>query len=431
MHYGVVFIFGKGFHQKKINNNSSKLPFCYYYLKGFHFFKKRSQKERNRLKSLHKLRPLLKSFVEKGPAGCACSVMHEGKTVFEDFVGNMDLETEKAISPDTIYRIYSNTKVVTCVAALMLYERGLFLLNDPLEDYLPEFKNPQVYRTNSDGEVSISPATRSITVKDLFTMTSGLTYEGDGNETERHVKKALKNEFSDSLDVRKLSKILASIPLAFDPGTQWQYGFSHDVLGALIEVLSGKTFGQFLKDEIFGPLKMEDTFFKIPDEQRESLCSLYNRDEDGSLIKNTVMDGNYQQVSRLESGGAGLLSTLSDYSRFAHMLASGGEIDGVRILGRKTIELMSTNHLQPELFSYFNWDHLKGYGYGLGVRVMMNPPLSGSNSSLGEFGWSGLAGTWVLIDPKENLSAVYMQQMFPHFEAYHQPRLRSVIYGAL
>ena len=176
---------------------------------------------------------------------------------------------------------------------------------------------------------------------------------------------------------------------------------------------------------------MNDTFFKIPEVKRVRLASLYDRGEDGHLTKNTKIDANYQPDTKFESGGAGLLSTLSDYSRFAHMLANGGAFEGERILGRKTIELMATNQLVPEQAQYFSWEHMKGYSYGLGVRVLTNPALAGSNSSIGEFGWSGLAGTWVAIDPKENLSAVYMQQMFPHMEAYIQPRLRSVIYGAL
>ncbi|MGM0878061.1 MAG: serine hydrolase domain-containing protein [Bacillota bacterium] len=389
------------------------------------------------MNSLHKnLKPLLRNFVENGPAGCACSVTHQGETVFEDFVGVEDLETQKPISPDTIYRIYSMTKIVTCTAALMLYERGLYLLNDPLEDYLPEFKDPQVFRTDDKGEIYISSATRSITVKDLFTMTSGLTYPGDSNETERQVTKAMqalqqKEDHGEKMNIRTMSKTLASIPLAFDPGSRWHYSLSHDVLGAFIEVVSGKSFGQFLKDEIFEPLSMNDTFFRIPKEKKDRLCSLYNRDENGNLTKNTKMDAQIQPDATFESGGGGLLSTLSDYSRFAHMLANGGELAGARILGSNTINLMATNQLTAENSPFYNWKYLKGYGYGLGVRVMIDPASGGSNSSIGEFGWSGLLGTWVLIDPIEKLSAVYMQQMMPNFEAYHQPRLRSVIYGGI
>jgi len=384
------------------------------------------------MKTIHHLQPLLRSFLEKGPAGCACSVYHQNEQVFEDYVGYADLETKKPITPDTIYRIYSMTKVVTCVAALTLYERGLFLLEDPLEEYLPEFKNPQVYREGENGEIHVTPAAKSIRVKDLFTMTSGLTYGGEANETERQVKKAMNLlQKEDTFSVRALSKALANIPLAFDPGTQWRYGLSHDVLGAFIEVVSGKTFGQFLREEIFRPLSMDDTFFKIPDDKKERLSSLYDWKEPGVLQKNSKMDEEFQPGTLFESGGGGLLSTLNDYSRFAHMLANGGTLNGERILGVKTVELMSRNHLQPEQVATFNWDHLKGYGYGLGVRVMVNPALAGSNSSIGEFGWMGMAGTWVMIDPKEQLSAVYMHQLLPNFETYTQPRLRNVIYGAL
>lgn len=383
-----------------------------------------------------RLDTLLKSFVDRGPAGCACSVIKDGETLYEGYFGYADLETKKPIAPDTIYRIYSMTKVITCTAALILYERGLFTLNDPLEEYLPEFKNPQVYHQTPNGNMYIAPAKRSILVKDLFTMTSGLTYGGNQNEAERQTSKVMeelrrKEADGEKYDVRTLSKALAKIPLAFEPGTHWRYSLSHDVLGAFIEVVSGKSFGEFLREEIFEPLGMEDTFFRIPPEKKDRLCSLYNRSEDGTLTKNTSMDVHFQPDATFESGGGGLLSTLRDYSRFAQMLACGGQLDGVRILGSKTIDLMRTNHLGPQQLADFDWPYLAGYGYGLGVRVMMDPVAAGGNGSIGEFGWCGLAGTWVLIDPAEKLTAVYMQQMMPNFEEYHQPRLRAVIYGAL
>ena len=384
----------------------------------------------------NRLDDLLKSFVDRGPAGCACSVIKDGETMYEGYFGYADLETQKPIAPDTIYRIYSMTKVITCTAALILYERGLYLLNDPLYEYLPEFKSPQVYHRTPTGDLYTAPASRPILVKDLFTMSSGLTYGGNQNESERQTGKVMeelrqKQAAGEKYDVRALSKALAQIPLAFEPGSHWKYGFSHDVLGAFIEVVSGKSFGQFLKEEIFEPLGMNDTFFRIPDEKKDRLCSLYNRSEDGTLTKNTSMDANYQPDATFEGGGGGLLSTLGDYSRFAQMMACGGELDGIRILGSKTIDLMRTNHLSPQQQADFNWPYQAGYGYGLGVRVMVDPVAAGGNGSLGEFGWCGLAGTWVLIDPQERLSAVYMQQMLPNFEEYHQPRLRAVIYGAL
>ncbi|WP_342041635.1 serine hydrolase domain-containing protein [Bacillus sp. OTU2372] len=384
--------------------------------------------------SYQNLQPLLKSFVEKGPVGCSCAVMHEGEKVFEEYIGYADLETQKPITSETIFRIHSMTKIVTCAAALILYERGKFLLNDPLEEYLPEFNNPQVYRTSKEGKQEISLASRSILIKDLFTMTSGLSYSWGTTEQERRVKEVeeqLNNQedFTKETYIRALSKALSTIPLAFDPGTAWKYGYSHDVLGALIEVISGKTLGQFLNEEIFKPLSMNNTYFNLPEEKKEHLSNFYIRNEEGKLIKTLDM---FPKVdTRFESGGGGLFSTLGDYSQFAHMLASGGELNGNRIIGRNTIQLMSTNHLNSQNSSDFNWNRLAGYGYGLGVQVMIDPPTSGSNSPVGEFGWNGMSGTWVTICPKEKLSAVYMQQMLPNFEDYQQQRLRSVIYGSL
>jgi CubicO group peptidase (beta-lactamase class C family) len=376
------------------------------------------------------LTPLLKSFMENGgPAGCACTVVRRGEVLYQENFGYADLEKKISIQPDTIYRIYSMTKVVTCVAALMLYEKGLYLLNDPLDEYLPEFKNPQVYRYNENGAVSISSAANPIRIKDLFTMSSGLTYPGDGTETERQTGKIIEN--AAAMDLKALSKALAAIPLDFDPGTHWKYGTSHDVLPALIEVLSGQTFGEFLKQEIFEPLGMTDTSFRIQADKRDRLCIMYDRAEDGTLTPNTSMEDRFQPGYRFDSGGGGLLSTIGDYSRFAQALAKGGQLDGIRILSPKTIQLMATNHLSPQQLKDFNWPHMNGYGYGLGVRTMIDPAAGGINGSIGEFGWAGLAGSWLLIDPKEDLSVVYMQQMLPSLEPYIANRIRAVVYGAL
>ncbi|ULL14927.1 class A beta-lactamase-related serine hydrolase [Paenibacillus sp. H1-7] len=377
-----------------------------------------------------RLTPLLKEWVVKGPPGCACTIVKNGELVYQEYFGYADLEQQIKIQSDTLYRIYSMTKVVTCVAALMLYEKGMYLLNDPVEEYLPEFKNPQVFRYNEFGVRSASPASSPIRIKDLFTMTSGLTYGGDSTETER-LTRILMEGADNTKDIRTLSKALADIPLAFDPGTHWKYGTSHDILGALIEVLSGETFGEFLKKEIFEPLGMTDTSFRITEDKRDRLCKMYDRTADGELTPNSKRDDSYQPESRFESGGGGLLSTIGDYSRFAQALTRGGELDGVRLLSRKTVQLMATNHLGPQQLKDYNWPQQKSYGYGLGVRVMMDPADGGNNGSIGEFGWAGLAGSWVLIDPQEQLSVVYMQQLLPSLEPYIHPRLRSVIYGAI
>lgn len=374
--------------------------------------------------------PLLQHFIDKGPPGCACTVVQRGKTLYEQFLGYADVDNRMKIAPETVYRIYSMTKVVTCTAALMLFERGLFLLDDPLDEYLPEFKNPQVYRSFENDSAALSPAAGPIRIKHLFSMSSGLTYGGDHSENERRTK-SIMNEAHESLDLRSLSKALAEVPLAFDPGTRWKYGTSHDVLAALIEVLSGQSFGSFLKQEIFEPLGMKDTSFALSEDTKDRLCKMYDRAEDGKMTLNTWMDKPYQPGFRYESGGAGLLSTIADYSRFAQMLANGGEWEATRILSPYTIKLMSTNQLNLQQMQDFSRGQHSGYGYGLGVRMMMDPAAGGSNSSIGEFGWAGMAGSWVLIDPIKQMSIVYMQQMLPSMEPYIHNRLRSVIYGAL
>jgi CubicO group peptidase (beta-lactamase class C family) len=378
------------------------------------------------------LSTLLESILEKGPAGCACTIVRNGETIYEETFGYADVEAGVKISPDTIYRIHSMTKVITCTAALMMYERGHYLLNDPIADYLPEFKNMSVYRYNDLGVRTKSVATRPIRIRDLFTMTSGITASGSSNETERQIRDAFGNGSAD-MDMRSFTKTLSAIPLAFEPGARWNYGLSHDVLGALVEVLSGRTFGQFLQQEILEPLGMKDTFFRLPEEKKAHLCKLYKRSEDGSLAQTTTpLDSRYEEGSLFESGGGGLLSTIADYSRFTQALVRGGELDGVRLLGRKTIGLMATNHLNKQQLQDFSRPpQRKGYGYGLGVRTMIDPAAGGANATIGEFGWSGLAGSWMMVDPQEQLTAVYMQQLMPSQAPFIHPRLRNAIYSAL
>lgn len=379
------------------------------------------------------LTPLLKSFVEKGPSGCACSVVYKGNLEYSEYFGLADLETKTPVNDDTLYRIFSMTKVITCTAALKLYERGLYTLNDPLSEYLPEFRNPMVYRTSPNSAISVSPANAPIRIRDLFTMTSGLTYGEDNTETGRQINKKMKewNASGFKYDLRTAVKMLSSVPLCFDPGTHWRYGLSHDVLAALVEAISDKKYSQFLKDEIFDPLGMKNTFHRIPEDKKKHLCSFYYRNADGTMIKSTDMDEHTQAGDVFDGGGSGLLSTLGDYQRFTSMLCNNGEFGGERILSRKTIDLMATNHLNGVQQTDYIWPHHAGYGYGLGVRVMTDPAKGGCNGSIGEFGWSGMLGTWMMIDRNEDLSVTYMQQLQPSLEEFHAPRIRSVVYGAL
>lgn len=381
------------------------------------------------------LTPLLEKFVANGPAGCSLMVSRHGKEIYSHYAGKANLDTGSPFTPETLFRVYSMTKVITCTLALMYFERGCFLMSDPVSDYLPAYKNLKVAKLSPNSSYRTESARKPLLIKHLFNMTSGLSYPGEydpaaietGKATQSLTKRGISGE---KITVQNLANALAEVPLAFEPGTHWRYSLAHDVLGALIEIWSGKTFGQALADELFSPLGMSSTGFRINEDNRGLLCPMYKRDEKGEMTRITDMDIHYQPGSTFESGGGGLLSTLSDYTKFAQMMANGGQADGHNYISHKTIEMMATNTLGSAQMADYNWDNLSGYGYGFGVRTLMDKS-AGLNGSIGEFGWSGLAGTWVLIDPSEGLAAVYMQQMLPNLEAYHQPRMRAVIYGAL
>lgn len=373
----------------------------------------------------------LEETIKTGPTGCALQVSRAGTVLYRGFHGFMDREKQNPVTPDTIYRIYSMTKVITCTAAMMLYERGAFLLDEPLYNYLPEYREMQVCQYDSAQSMHLEPAKMPIRIRDLFCMTSGFTYYGEDSETQRQVAKVYADCKGQRANLRETVRRLSRVPLAFEPGSRWYYGVSHDILGALIEVLSGKTLAQFFQDEIFTPLGMENTSFRLPAEKRQQLCGMYETQPDGSLLPHTTWHDYYEEKDVYESGGAGLLSTLEDYTRFTEALARG-EKTGQRLLSPNTRALMAANHLTGQaLRDYQTGSVRSGYGYGLGVRVMTDPVLGGCNGTAGEFGWGGLAGTWMLVDPARALSAVYMHQLVPNRGDEIHPRLRAMIYAML
>ena len=388
---------------------------------------------------LNKLDSLMEQFIDSGVPGCALSVSYKGEVVFEAYKGYASIEQKKAIDENTLYRMFSNTKSITVVAAMILYERGKFLMNDPIEKYLPFFADMKYAYVDKANTVITAPVSRSIRIKDLFTMTSGLVYGGPGDYVHSEVEKIGGFFPKENLTTIEFIEELSKMPLAFDPGTHWNYGLSHDVLGALIEVLSGKSFSEFVREEIFKPLKMEKTMFRLSEETKQQLANLY-RVEDKGLTVDTSMDWLYEPDVLYDSGGAGIVSSLKDMSRFTTMMAMGGKLDGERILGHKTIELMCQNHLKDEPLADFkrvsksSMPWFEGYGYGLGGRTLIDKIEAGSNGSIGEYGWSGAAGTTILIDAKEELSVCYMHQLFPlekSMQGYCHPRLRNTVYSLL
>ncbi len=378
----------------------------------------------------------LSRFVASGQiAGCSARILHRDEVVFEGHFGYADIEKKIRMGDSTIFPIASMSKVITVAGIMQLYEQGLFRMWDPVSEFLPGFRDPKVAVENADGTVRIVPAGSEITMRQLFTMTSGIPYPGKDTAAAR-IRAEKERSLMDSLasdprakepSLPDICNMVGSLPLAFRPGEKWMYGFSIDVLGAVIEVLSGQTLGAYLKEHIFDPLGMINTGFFVPEEKQDRIATLY-RIREG-------MKPEYRQYPTekpmFESGGGGLFSTLKDYSRFAQMLLHGGTLGSERILGRKTVELISTDHLTGAQQATHDWDTQRGYGYGLGVRVMTDTAAAGINGSVGEWGWDGAFGNWFCIDPKESLTCVYLTTNLPGDHYRFIPRLMASMYASL
>ena len=380
---------------------------------------------------------LLDFFVSRGLPGCGCAVAQRGKILYEAYVGHGDIKSKKPVTSDTVFRLYSMTKLVTCTAALKLFEQGKFLLHEPLYEYFPEYRDSQVVIKEPDGSYHLKKVENPILIKHAFSMSLGLPYAMfSDTPTAKAMKKVtddLQKKYG-KYDIVTEVKAMGQVPLEFEPGTRWMYGYGHDILAALIQLVSGKTPGQFMQEEIFDPLGMKDTGYRYKDDIKDRMITYYQKNPDGSLTKTEGpmrLDVYHEPDAIYEAGGVGLYSTIRDYLRFTQMLANGGHWNGEQIIGRKTIDLMRSNQLNDLQLRDFTNSYNAGYGYGLGVRTMLNTTQGHSNGSVGAFGWTGLAGTYTEIDPSEGVSIVYMHQMDPNFEEYHHLRVRNVAYGCL
>ncbi len=361
-----------------------------------------------------------------GIAGTDCCIYLDGKLVHRHMNGWADIENKIPIKEDTLYRMFSMTKPITCVAMMQLYEQGKFLLTDPVSKYLPEFEDMIVSHR-------LPTVTRSMTMRQLFTMTSGLSYD---LYSEPLVK--LYNEKPGEFTTREYVQAIAKCPLLFQPGDHWYYSLAHDVLAACVEVISGMRFSDYLRENIFEPLGIKDWYFWLPEHEAPRSAVRYQFDEVTKTIYREVTDTDtqrfnmYQQSKNHESGGAGLTTTVEEYAKFAQMLTNlGTGANGARILSHRTVELMRENQLTPQQQEDFNWIQFEGYGYGLGMRTLISRAGAGSLGAIGEFGWGGAAGTYFISDPENKLTVVYAQQANPSQETYIQPRLRNIIYSCL
>jgi CubicO group peptidase (beta-lactamase class C family) len=366
-------------------------------------------------------------YIEAGRiAGCQVAVARHGNLGYFRNFGSMDLERGKPVAEDTIWRIYSMTKPITGVALMSLYERGHFQLSDPLHRFIPEWKDLKV----GEGETLVEPQ-RPMSVKDVLMHMSGLGYGAAAGQRPAAMRET-------DMTLETLCSRLAEQPLHFHPGTKWLYSFSTDVCGRLVEVISGKRFDDYLSDELFGPLGMDDTAFMVPDSKADRFAANYGRDANKKL---TLIDDPERSIYRTPrtflSGGGGLVSTMPDYLRFCQMLLSGGELDGVRILGRKTVELMSTNHLPggAQLRDFasgpFGETGFDGVGFGLTMAVSLGPAESQVIGSRGDYYWGGAASTIFWIDPAEDMLVVFMTQFMPSATFNFRNQLKTLVYPAI
>ena len=366
-------------------------------------------------------------------AGAVTLVARHGQVVQFEAYGTQDIEAGVPMAKDSIFRIYSMTKPITSVAVMRLFEEGRFLLKDPVSKYLPEFEGLEIGVEETDEEtgekvLKTVPAHREVTIRDLLRNTSGLTYGfwGDSLVDKMYLdKKVLTGDDTVQDTVAKLG----TIPLKHQPGTVWEYGLSTDVLGRLVEVISGQRFDRYLDEHIFGPLGMKDTGFWVPPESAHRLAGVYEPNEDNTAIfpYDPEKTRDYLNKPTYFSGGGGLVSTAEDYVRFCQMLLNGGELGGVRILGSETVELMVSDHLA----GIDDRRDLGPYGFGLGFAVTNDRGVSGEILSAGSYGWGGMAHTGFWIDPQEELVGVFMTQLLPASPLPYRDLFRPVVYQAI
>jgi CubicO group peptidase (beta-lactamase class C family) len=372
--------------------------------------------------------------------GWQVMVSRRGKVAHLSSYGLADREEQRPVEPDTIWRIYSMTKPVTSVALMMLWERGLLELNDPISKWLPEFTDMRVYTGGSAAKHSTVPAVEPIRVWHLLTHTAGLTYGFHRVHVTDEIYRAAGFEFGNprGFDLAQCVEAWAQLPLAFQPGTEWLYSVATDVVGRLVEVVSGQSLDRFFADEIFTPLGMTETGFHVAADQQHRLAALYALPPGGrEIVRFDHLGDAIRNEPRWFSGGGGLASTTRDYTRFTWMLLNGGELDGVRLLSPRTVRVMTSNHLPGgadlqqygrPLFAEVRYD---GVGFGLGFARMLDPVAAKLAGNAGEFNWGGLASTAFWVDPADEITVVFMTQLMPSSTYPIRPQLRQLVYQSI
>ena len=389
---------------------------------------------------LSRLDDHFRRYVDDGRlAGWLVAVARHGRVAHMSSYGSADAARARDFTEDTVVRLYSMTKPLTSVAAMMLVERGQLALKDPVANFLPEFGESQVFTGGSAESPVLVPQERPMLIWHLLTHTAGLTYGFQQQDPVDEMYRAAGFEwgYPDGFDLDDCCRVWASLPLLFQPGTEWNYSVATDVLGRVVEVVSGRSLDRFFEDEILGPLGMHETSFSVPDERRERLADLFIPDGSTGRAVQAPAVLDRRNPPRVLSGGGGLYGTIDDYLRFCQMILNGGELDGARLLGRHTVSYMARNHLPGDvdleaygrpLFSETTYD---GIGFGLGFSVVIDAAANKVPCSEGELAWGGAASTAFWIDPAESLSVVFLTQLLPSSTHPIRPELKQLVYQSL
>jgi CubicO group peptidase (beta-lactamase class C family) len=389
---------------------------------------------------------LLRKYVNDGLPGCACMIAKRGEILYENYFGWADIENKKTLTRENVFRQASLTKVAMYTVAMMLYEQGKFLMSDPLYEYFPEWRHSTKMIRRATGNMDIVPVEHPITIKNIMNMTCGLPYDmimGDipvqhpVSQAMAKVMKPIREKGYYTL--REQIKAVSQVPLAFEPGEHFLYGFASELTAGLLEVICNKPAEQVIKEMLFEPLGMESSANFIFDDLAERLVQNYYLNQGKQLGEKDALyipsaEQGIISVGPLGtvSGFARVITNCWDYTKLMQMLANGGIYNGKRIIGRKTIDLFRTNTLTDKIIQEdFSNSYLAGYGYGYGVRTLMNRYTGQHNGSIGAFGWTGGSGTWAEADPCDGVSIVYMHNLQPNLEEYHHLRMRAVAYGCL
>ena len=378
----------------------------------------------------------MEGHVDEGHfSGAIGMIVRRGKVGYFKTWGDMDKESGTRMPEDAIFRMYSMTKAVTGVAAMILYEHGHFALTDPISNYLPEFKTMRV-AIDETGPVAgrrrsyTVPADRQITVRDLFMHTAGLSYAGPkAPDGEPYFAKT---DVSKATTLEEMVKRIAKAPLVQQPGTTWQYGYSTDVLARYVEAVSGMPIDEFFRKNIFEPLGMNDTGYYVPEKKWDRFTVLYSLNDGKMTVRRSTAaaQDSYKQPTTKLGGGSGLVSTTMDYARFCQMLANDGELNGVRILSRKSVELMRADHMPADM-PRAGGTSQPGWGFGLTFAVNRGPGMTGAIGTKGEYRWGGAAGTRFWIDPEEEMVTIFMVQILPYRGLSYGREFKRLAYQAI